>query len=199
MLASICSAGSVSYKGYLNDNADAALIGSGQWSSPTTAPAPLSGNDGDIANNLALIHLSYTATTSVTFTSHGFAAGGVDPYFSLFAGNDGTATLLGSNYTQAWTTGGDFILTFTLTPGSYIATMGSFANMSSAENYGSGSLGDGFIGLGQPGSLGIYYYELQVSDPTVPGIPEPGSLTLLGLVPLTGMYARKRRKNTGAR
>ena len=36
----------------------------------------------------------------------------------------------------------------------YRIALGAFANMSFAENLGSGVLGDGFVGLGVPGVLG---------------------------------------------
>jgi hypothetical protein len=50
--------------------------------------------------------------------------------------------------------------------------MGAYANLSFAENLGVGSLGDGFIGLGQPDFLGNYYYELEVVTPDA-AAPEP--------------------------
>ena len=54
---------------------------------------------------------------TVTFDSNGFDAGGADPYFTLFAGSDNSAIFLGSNYDPAFTTGGNFNLSYTLAAG----------------------------------------------------------------------------------
>ena len=192
-LAMLCWGGS--FSGYLNDPGNTALIGSDLWTSSTVRPVPLFGSDWDIANNVALYQFTYTTATPVTFSSHGFAAGGVDPYFSLFSGADGSASLIGSNWAQAFSTGGDFSLTFPLGPGTYLAAIGVFANVSYAENLGGGGLSDGFIGLGEPGALGSYYYELELSPAPV---PEPASLTLLGLI-LVWLAVRSCRKGAAVR
>jgi hypothetical protein len=47
----------------------------------------------------------------------------------------------------------DSALTASLPAGSYTVAMTSFLNMSFAENYGSGTLGDGFIALGTFGDF----------------------------------------------
>jgi hypothetical protein len=54
---------------------------------------------------VALYTFNVAASGSVSFTSLGFAGGGVDPYFSLFSGSGNAAGFLGSNYVQAFSTG----------------------------------------------------------------------------------------------
>jgi len=164
-----------SFSGHLDDSGNAALVGS-------DLGAPQFATDWTIANNVALYTFNVTASGAVSFTSLGFAGGGVDPYFSLFSGSGNAANFIGSNYVQAFSTGGDFAFSFVLAPGDYTLTLGSFANMSIAENAGIGSLGDGFSGLGQPGALGSTFYKLNVGVPDRSnGAPEPGTLLLLGI------------------
>ena len=153
-------------------------------------------DDWEIANNVALYPLSVPFAGAVTFDSNGFAVGGADPYFTLFAGNDTAATVAGSNYDQAFFgVGGDFLLNINLAAGDYQVAMGVFSNMSSAENWGSGTLGDGFT-FGGPAYLGNYYYELGVTTPDgpTPQVPEPCTLllTMLGLTGLAGIGKKVR-------
>jgi hypothetical protein len=160
------------FSGYFNDQANTALVGS------DLGPA-LFGDDNEIANNVALYSLTVPVAANVTFDCNGFAASGADPYFTLFQGNGSTATFLESNYAQAFSTGGDFLLTYALSTGDYQIAMGVFANMSFAENSGTGNLGDGFTGLGVPYYLGNYYYEMVVTQETSP-VSEPSAILLLG-------------------
>ncbi len=162
----------IAFSGYFNDSGNAALVGS------VLGPASF-GDDYEIANNVALYSLSVPIAGPASFESKGFAAGGADPYFTLFQGSGDTATFFGSNYDQAFSTGGDFILPFTLAAGDYMVAMGVFANMSYAENSGSGTLGDGFAGIGEPDYVGNYYYELEVTLPTS-SVPEPCAILLIG-------------------
>jgi hypothetical protein len=181
-LVDSAAAAAITLSGFLNDSGNTALVGSDPAPSP-----PSFVSDSAIANNVALYPISVPFTGFVQFDSNGFAAGGVDPYFTLFSGTGNGATFVDSNYVQAFSTGGDFLLTFSLAAGSYTVALGAFANLSIAENYGSGSLGDGFIGLGEPGSLGTLtstsfsFYELVVTTPDGPGPPlsEPSSVILL--------------------
>ena len=162
------------FSGFLNDPANTALVAS------DLGPA-LFGDDLDIANNVALHTLTIGTADNYTFASVGFAAGGADPYFTLFEGIAPSATFVGSNFDSAFSTGGDFSLVFALTPGTYTLAIGAFANMSFAENLGAGTLGDGFVGLGGPSFLGTTFYELQVDvgGEIPPPVPEPSSALLL--------------------
>lgn len=164
-----------SFSGHLNDQSNAALASS-------DLGAPRFATDTAIANNVALHTFNVATSGAVSFTSLGFAGGGVAPYFSLFSGSSNAAGFLGSNYVQAFSTGGDFALSFVLTPGDYTIALGSFANLPLAENAGIGTLGDGFSGLGRASALGSTFYRLNVgvSDHSN-GAPEPGTLLLLGL------------------
>jgi hypothetical protein len=188
-VASTAGAGTITLSGFLNDPASAFLVGPGVSPDP-----PLFGDDFEIANNTALHPISVPVAGLVTFTSLGFAAGGVDPYFTLFSGIGSGATFVGSNFTEAFSTGGDFSLTFSLAAGNYTVAMGAFANLSFAENLGVGSLGDGFIGLGQPDFLGNYYYELEVVTPDA-AAPEPSSLALLALTGIVFLGSRVLNRN----
>lgn len=177
----------VTFSGYVNDAANPALVHS------DLGPA-LFGDDFEIANNVALHTFSVAAPGNFNFDSNGFDAGGIDPYFTLFSGTGPTATFLASNYDQAFNTGGDFLINLALAAGDYTIALGTFANMSFAENDPDAdpSLGDGFTFLGGPGFLGNYYYELSVDIGEPPPVPEPGSLMLL-LTGLAMVGARRRR------
>jgi hypothetical protein len=167
------------FSGYFNDSTNSALVGSDLGSA-------LFGDDGEIANNVALYPLSIPVSGLVTFESEGYAAGGAEPYFSLFLGNGTAATFLDSNYSISDI---DFIITRFMNTGSYMIAMGVWENMTFAENNpdSNPTLADGFIQVGDPGRLGNYYYELDVTGP-VQAVPEPTALllTVLGLVGLAG-------------
>lgn len=189
-IAPQASAADYTFSGRLDDAGNTALAGSDLGS-------PQFVTNGAIANNVALYTFNVAASGAVSFTSLGFAGGGVDPYFSLFSGSGNAAGFLGSNSIQAFSTGGDFAFSFALSPGDYTIALSSFANMSIAESAGNGSLGDGFSGLGQAGALGSSYYRLDVAVPDQSnGAPEPGTLLLLGLAGIVlGVirYFRSRR------
>jgi hypothetical protein len=173
-------AGATTYAGNLGDAGNAALVGS-------DLGAPDFTDENAIANNVAL----YTFTTlagTVSIVSTGFAGGGVDPYFTLFSGSGATATLFDSNYVQATSTGGDFTWTGTLAAGTYEIALGSFENMSYAENPGGYTLGDGFSGLGDPNSLHDGSYALNLTTQ----VPEPSEALLLA-VGLAALATRVRR------
>jgi hypothetical protein len=186
--ASNASASTIVLSGFLNDSGNPFLVGPG----PSLDP-PLFGDDFEIANNTALHPLTLSIGGMVTFTSHGFAAGGADPYFTLFSGTGTGATFVDSNFVQAFSTGGDFSLNLSLAAGDYMLAMGAFANMSFAENDPSlFTLGDGFVALGQPDLLGTYYYELEILTPDVQAA-EPSSLFLIALAGAAALGSRRRQ------
>ena len=174
------------YLGYLNDKGNAALVSSDL--------SPASFDPTNTANNVALYALAVMAPGLVDFTSQGYALGGINPYFSLFQGAGLGAGFIQSNYAQAG--GGDFSLSFNLTPGVYQIALGAFENMSFAENNPAfySTLGDGFIGLGS--DVGVdnpYFYDLQVSG-AISAVSEPAGIWLLaaGLAGIAGGCCRER-------
>ena len=178
-------AGATTYAGNLGDAGNTALVGSDLL-------APDFTDANAVADNVALYTFSVTIPGTVNIVSTGFAAGGVDPYFTLFAGSGNSATFVDSNYVQAISTGGDFTWSGALAVGTYEIALGAFENMSFAENLGTGTLGDGFIFLGDPNSLNDGSYSLNVTTPA----PEP-SETLLMLVGLAALGTRFRRSRQG--
>ncbi len=191
--AGAADAATIALSGYLNESANPFLVGPG----PGGSNAPSFADDFEIANNTALHPITIPVTGAVTFTSLGFATGGIDPYFTLFSGTGAGATFVDSNFDEAFSTGGDFSLTFTLAAGDYTVAMGTFANMSFAENNPDAdpTLGDGFTGLGAPVFLGFanpYYYEIEIATPTSPA-PEPSSFHLVALVGAAALGFRHRK------
>jgi len=173
--------------GRLDDPTNSALVGS-DLGNPGFA------DDSDVANNLAVYAFNLPMAGVVSVESTGYAAGGTDPYFSLFLVSGLGARFVDSNYAQAFSTGGDFLYSALLIAGDYQITLGSFANLSFAENTGIGGLADGFVGLGQPGSLGDASYRLVLSTPAVgPSVPEPATLCLFGLGLIAATAAARSR------
>ena len=170
-------------------------------------------------NDVLMITFSLSGTAGVDMQSYGFggsadapggtnaagqviAPGGFDTYFSLFQGAGAGATFLASNDDGDCPPGDadvacrDSTLNLTLSAGSYVLAVGTFENLSFAENLGSGTLGDGFIGLGSYFNLdtlsdtsSAYAVDIEasgltlvdvhrLSDVTAPA-PEPGTAGLL--------------------
>ncbi len=172
-LATSAHAATRTYTGSLASAANTALVASDLTAAVFT-------DDAAIANNLALYDFTVATAGAVSIASVGFAAGGADPYFSLFAGMGNTATFLSSNYTQAFSTGGDFSFATTLAAGAYQLAIGTTANLSFAENSGSGTLADGFVGFGTANSLGDATYNVTVTTLAAP-VPEPSAWLLLAV------------------
>ena len=186
LAAAAVSAATQTFSGRLDDLANTALVAS-------NLGAPSFANSSAVANNVALYSIFVPVAGAVSVQSFGYARGGIDPYFTLFRGTGNSASFVASNYGQAFATGGDFIWSGLLPAGNYRLALGVFANLSFAENLGSGTLADGFIALGDARFLGNSSYELRATTP----VPEPPAAVLLtaGLLALiapTLLSARQR-------
>ena len=186
------------YGGNLTDATNSALVGSGQHLAPADFTDP--------ANNVALYHFNLAQAGNVEFTSTGFAAGGAAPYVTLFAGLGAGAGFAQSNYDDAVLgDGGDFDLVWALSAGDYTLAIGAFENLSFAENLGSGTLDDGFIGLGQLLGDGSYAVAVTagvagggggggtVAEPPMPALVLAAAFVGLLALRLPG-FARVRRR-----
>jgi hypothetical protein len=76
---STCLCGAATLSGNLGDPTNPALVGS-------DLGAPLFDTPGDIADNVAIYQVVVPTDGELDILSTGDAAGGVDPYFTLFAG-----------------------------------------------------------------------------------------------------------------
>jgi hypothetical protein len=197
-MATLCGesakATSISYVGNLRTDANVTSCGSGC----TLGPA---NSDGDFAQYAAVVEsftVSQTSTVqAITFSYGGgvngagttIAPGGFEPYLSLFdAGGDflastyfGTTCPAGANINPSSGFCYDVLLDGgVLAPGTYQIAISAYLNMSFAENLGTGTLADGFTGLGNlfdPENLN-YAFDVDLT-PQAP-VPEPVSIILLG-------------------
>jgi hypothetical protein len=202
-LPSPAQAGVAFYSGNLRTDAAVFDCGLGCTLGPADA-------DGDFAQWAALlIDFTVSATGPVQAITYGFgggtslggipvAAGGFAPYLSLFdaGGNFLSSTYYGTTCPAgANTVGGncyDVLLDAgVLDPGSYTLALTAFSNLSFAENLGTGTLVDGFTGLGNlgPGESLDYAFDLVVPDAAV---PEPGSGTLISVCLAAQLLLRRR-------
>ncbi len=186
--AGLAGASTLTFQGKLDDASNGALV----WSDLGAAQFD---NLNDIANNVAIYSLSVTQAGTFKFDSSNLP-GGVDPYFSLFSGSGNSAMFLDSNY---FSTGADFHLSESLVVGDYTMVLGVNANMSLAENSGSGSLGDGFSQLGVPDELGdaSYLFTVTSADGTGDGggtVPEPQDFSLVAVALLGAAIARRKAR-----
>jgi hypothetical protein len=177
---STAQAAVITFSGFFDDPGNSALVAS-------DLTAALFGNDNDIANNVALYDLVVPVGGIVTFESFGYAAGGAEPFLSVFAGSGGGATFVASNYSILAI---DFLMSEPLAAGAYTLAIGVWLNQSFAENNPDAdpTLSDGFTSLGVPFGLGNTYYEIQVTTPDA--VPEPAMLWLTGI----GLAALARRR-----
>ncbi len=184
---------------------DATVLDCG--ASCTLGPAD---TDGDFAQWAAVVtNFTLTSPGTVLAITYGFgggislggnavAAGGFEPYLSLFdaGGNFLSSTIFGTTCPGgANPVGGncfDVLLDAgVLAAGSYTLTLTAFQNLSFAENLGTGTLADGFTGLGNLGSGENLGYAFDLVVPDVPA-PEPGSGALF-CVCATAILALRRR------
>ena len=159
------TAASVEYAGDLGDAGNPYLVG-------RDLGAPDLDNPN---NNVALYQLHLTQDGMLTLSSDGYGQGHLDPYVTLFSGSDLTAVFAGSAED-------DFNQAFAVTAGWYWVAISDWENFSFAENAGTGTLGDGFIGLGDPNYYADGHYDVIATfDGGTPPIPEPSQSALLGL------------------
>jgi hypothetical protein len=183
--ASCASAFPITFSGSIADPGNANLFGS-----DLGAPS-----FDDSSNNVAIYTFNVPTLQAISFTSDGYADGGFDPYFSLFSGSGTVATFLASNFDNAFFgPGGDFVEIVTLPAGDYTVAISVFANMSFAENLGTGTLADGFIGLGF-GDLGDGGYRIVAAEASPPPpLPEPPTPALLAGAALAVTFLRRLKR-----
>lgn len=181
------------------------------------APAATQSVQGALAaddpNDVALIEFETSATAALDAQTWSFGggvnaagqvipAGGFDAYVSLFAGWGGTATFLASNDdglcppgTAAPSCADSTLHVGALPAGRYTIAVSLPGNFSFAENLGSGTLGDGFIGLAASWSDGACAascssaYALDITSSAL--VPEPAVPLLLAAGLLTLWLKRR--------
>lgn len=199
-VAGLCSAsaGTISFSGDLRNDANVTACGSG-------CTLSASSSDSDYAQWAAVVDAFTVSTTSavqgVTFSYGGgtngagaaIAEGGFEPYLSLFdaAGDSlgstffGTTCPAGSNTNSVSGQCFDVLLDAgILAPGTYQIAISAFENMSLAENLGSGTLADGFTGLGNLAFGEDLHYAFDVDLTPTAATPEPSSVWFAGLIVL---------------
>jgi hypothetical protein len=165
--------------------------------------------DPNNANDVLFYSFTLSAPSMLTNQSYGYGGsgaapggtnaagavipgGGFDTYLSLFDGVGATAAFVASNDDGLCPPGSaspachDSTLVFAAHAGPYTLVLGVFDNFSFAENFGGGTLGDGFIGLGDyfdaaSGAVRTSNYAVDISAGTLvvaPSAPEPANLPL---------------------
>lgn len=208
-------ASTLSYTGDLRTNANITSCG-------PSCTLGASNSNGDYAQYAAVVvNFSVLAPSSMSAVSFGYGGGvngagtvipqgGLEPYLSLF---NPAGTFLASTFPAASlcppgartnTLSGlcyDVRLNGgVLLPGTYELALTAFDNLSFAENLGTGTLADGFTGLGNlyPGEDLHYAFDVTLS-PAVPTVtPEPPPFVLVGLSSLLGAAANLIRRRSTA-
>jgi hypothetical protein len=195
----------ISFVGNLRNDANVISCGSG-------CTLGASNTDGDYAQWAAVVDGFTVSTASsmeaVTFSYGGgvngagtnIAQGGFEPYLSLFdsSGDFLTSTLLGTTCPAGAHTNTSSLQCYdvsldggTLAPGNYQIAISAFENMSFAENLGTGTLADGFTGLGNLAGGEDLHYAFDVVLGSASPVPEPSVGWLLGGVVLAVVGIRR--------
>ena len=195
LFATPCGAGTISLTGSLDpDNPNDVLLDSFTLSGPSSLTIQSYGYGG-----------SGNAPGGTNAAGSVISPGGFDTYLSLFSGTGPGATFVDSNDDGLCPPGSNVpachdstLVMDALPAGTYTIALTVFDNFSFAENFGSGTLGDGFIGLGDyfdaaSGIIRTSNYALDVSASGLASpIPEPatvwplaGALLALGLANLS--------------
>jgi hypothetical protein len=199
-LASSCYGDSVSLTGSLDPNdANDVLLFAFMLGGPSELTIQTYGYGG-----------SGNAPGSTNAAGTVIPGGGFDPYVSLFVGSGPGATFLASNDDGSCPpgTGVSFfcpdstLIQNSLPAGTYTLALSVFDNFSFAENLGTGTLGDGFIGLGDyfdqiTGTLRTANYAVDIlagTTLTPVATPEPSGVALLGAVSIGALLLRRHRR-----
>jgi hypothetical protein len=204
-------ADTISFMGNLRTDATFNSCGAGCTLGP-------SNTDGDYAQWAAAVagfHVSAaSAMTAITFGYGGgtngagmsIAQGGFEPYLSLFdaSGVFLASTFFGTNCPAGAHTNTNSGQCFdvlldggALAAGDYQIAISAFENMSFAENNGSGTLADGFTGLGNLAQGEDLHYAFDVIlNPQTSPVPEPGYLGLIACAALAGYGYQKFKKGS---
>ena len=211
ILGAACAPGStISFVGNLRT--DANVTGCG-----TSCTLDGSNTDGDYAQWAAVVDdftvLSTSQMQAITFSYGGgingagdtIAESGFEPYLSLF---DASGNFLASTALSGCPAGGQINSVSgqcydveldggTLAPGTYQIAISAFDTLSFAENLGTGTLADGFTGLGNLASGEDLHYAFDVELTSTASTPEPSSGFLASGI--LAMFAwrsfRARRRN----
>jgi hypothetical protein len=169
--------------------------------------------DPNNPNDVLLYAFTLSAPSTLTIQSYGYGgtssapgdtnaagsvilAGGFDSYVSLFNGTGAAATFLMSNDDGVCPPGNpapachdSTLVMASLAAGSYTMALSVFDNFSFAENFGNGTLGDGFIGLGDyfdaaSGTIRTSNYAVDISATGLVAapVPEPAAWPLTASV-----------------
>ena len=181
ILAPLVQANSLSFVGHLDDtDPNDVFLASFSLAGPSTVSIRTWGFGGTV-----------NAPGGTNAQGQVIAAGGFDSYVSLFAGSGGGATFIASNDDGLCPPGNaapacadSTLTTGLLAAGTYTIALTLPFNYSFAENYGTGTLGDGFIGLDSSFSDGscaatcssAYAFDVSYMAP----VPEPATWALFG-------------------
>jgi len=185
----------ISFTGNLRDDASVTACGNG-------CTLGVSNSDGEYAQYAAVIRDFTVSTTSamqaVTFSYGGgvngagstIPQGGFEPYLSLFdsGGNFLASTFFGTTCPAGANTNTDSGQCFdvlldggTLSTGDYQIAISAFENLSVAENSGTGTLSDGFTGLGNLAQGEDLHFAFDIVLTNSASVPEPRTTLLIGL------------------